>query len=108
MDLDNSIFLKVEGNKPINRIWDFLIVNSEYDYSLKEISDNARVSYAMTKILFKEYFNLRKLVKERAVGQAKLYHLDFDNSVVEKFRQYYWAVIEQNTENCIECMHNSF
>ena len=98
----------MEGDKPINRIWDFLIVNSEYDYSLKDISKLANVSYSMVKLIFKNYFIPRKLVIERAVGQAKLFHLDFENSVVEKFRQYYWAVIENNTnfdkEKPIKCV----
>ena len=101
-----SIFLKVEGDKPMNRIWDFLIVHSEYDYSLKDISDMAGVSYAMTKILFKSCFIPRKLIKQRNVGRAKLFHLDFDNPVVEKFKEYYWAVVEANKEieeNCIKC-----
>ncbi len=101
-----SIFLKAEGDKPLNRIWDFLIVHSEYDYSLKDISEMAGVSYAMTKIIFRDYFIPRKLIKQRNVGQAKLFHLDFDNPVVEKFREYYWAVIEANTkieENRIKC-----
>ena len=96
--MPDSIFLRTEGDKPINRVWDFLIVHSEYDYSLKDISTFARVSYAMVKLIFKEYFIPRKLVIERAVGQAKLFHLDFGNPVVEKFREYYWAVIENNTE----------
>ena len=101
-----SRFIKAEGDKPLNRILDFLMVHSEYDYGMKDISDMAGVSYAMTKILFKDYFILRNLVKQRNVGQAKLFHLDFDNPVVEKFREYYWAVIEANTkieENCIKC-----
>ena len=76
--MEKSLFLKAEGDKPLNRIWNFLIVHSEYDYSLKEISENAKVSYAMTKIVFKNYFIPRKLVKGRVVGQAKLFHLDFD------------------------------
>ena len=33
-----SIFLKKQGDNPKNRIWDFLIVHSEYDYSMKEIA----------------------------------------------------------------------
>ena len=50
----------------------------------------------MVKILFKEYFMPRRLVIMRNVGQAKLFYLDFNNPVVEKFRQYYWAVIEED------------
>ena len=100
---EKSIFLKIENDKPLNRIWDFLIVHSEYDYSLKDISKMAGVSYAMTKILFKDYFIPRRLVIQRDVGQAKLFHLDFDNPVVEKFREYYWAVIESNT-GLVECI----
>ena len=96
--MKKSIFLKVEGDKPMTRIWDFLIVHSEYDYSLKDISDMAGVSYAMTKILFKNCFIPRRLIKQRNVGQAKLFHLDFDNPVVERFKEYYWAVVEANTK----------
>jgi predicted transcriptional regulator len=94
----NSIFLKVEGNNPRNRIWSFLIVNSEYDYSIKEISDNSNVSYNMAKYIMKDYFKKNKLIKERIVGKAKLYHLDFNNKIVKKFIEYYWEIIKANSK----------
>lgn len=60
----------------------------------------------MTKILFKGCFIPRRLIKQRNVGQAKLFPLDFDNSVVEKFKEYYWVVVEANIkikEDDIKC-----
>lgn len=93
-----SAFLKIEGNTPKNKVWDFLIVHSEYDYSMKDIAKFSKVSYTALKKLWKE-FKDRGIVKQtRTVGKAKMYTLNRDSALVEAFIEYFWTVIDLETE----------
>ena len=93
-----SIFLKVEGNTVKNRIWDFLIVYSEFDYSMREIAKYSRISYTAMKEIWKEFVRRKLVMHTRNVGKAKMYKLNLKNPQVKKFIDYYWAVIESHVE----------
>src|SRR3989344_8096039 len=87
--LMTSAFLKLEGNTVRNRIWNFLIVHSEFDYSMKDIANYSEVSYTAFKEIWKDFVK-RDIVKyKRNVGKAKMYTLNRENSQVEKFMDYY-------------------
>ncbi|MBS3127619.1 hypothetical protein J4410_00570 [Candidatus Woesearchaeota archaeon] len=93
-----SAFLKLEGNTVRNRIWNFLIMHSEFDYSMKDIANYAEVSYTAFKEIWKDFVK-RDIVKyKRNVGKAKLYILNRENHQVEKFIDYYWSVVHQEVE----------
>ncbi|MBI3034955.1 hypothetical protein HYY71_01405 [Candidatus Woesearchaeota archaeon] len=89
-----SVFLQEEGNTPKNRIWGFLIVHSEYDYSMKDIARYSKVGYTTLKEIWKEFKEKKIVVQTRAVGKAKMYRLNLKNPVVNKFIDYYWAVVD--------------
>jgi len=89
-----SAFLKLEGNSVKNRIWNFLIVHSEYDYSMKDIADFSDVSYTALKDIWKEFIKRNIVLHTRNVGKAKMYKLNRDNPIVEKFIDYYWSVVD--------------
>lgn len=89
-----SAFLRSEGNTVKNRIWGFLIVHSEFDYSMKDISRFSKVSYTALKKIWKELINRKIVIHTRMVGKAKMYKLNRGNSQVEKFIDYYWSVVE--------------
>lgn len=91
--MEKSVFLREEGNTPKNRIWNFLIVHSEYDYSMKEIARYSGVGYTTLKEAWKEFRNKKIVVQTRVVGKAKMYKLNLKNPVVNKFTDYYWAVV---------------
>lgn len=92
--MDQSVFLKEEGDIPKNRIWSFLIVHSEYDYSMKDIARYSGVGYTTLKDIWKEFREKKIVVQTRAVGKAKMYKLNLKNPVVHKFVDYYWAVVD--------------
>lgn len=92
--MTKSVFLQEEGSTPKNRIWGFLIVHSEYDYSMKDIARYSKVGYTTLKELWKEFKEKKIVVQTRAVGKAKMYRLNLKNPVVNKFIDYYWAVVE--------------
>ena len=89
-----SVFLKLEGNTVKNRIWSFLIINSEFDYSMRDIARYSRVSYTAIKEIWKEFTKRKVVVNTRNVGKAKMYKLNAKNPVVSKFIDYYWSVVQ--------------
>jgi len=101
-----SAFLKLEGNNVRNRIWNFLIIHSEFDYSMKDIAKFSDVSYTALKEIWKEFVNRKIVIHTRDVGKAKMYQLNRDNPQVEKFSEYYWSVVnsEVNKQLNIETL----
>lgn len=91
---EKSVFLKVEGDNPKNRIWDFFIVHSEFDYSMKEIAKYSKVSYTTLKRLWKDFRKKKIVIETRIIGKAKMYKLNLGNPVVEKFIDFFWEVID--------------
>ena len=92
--MEKSVFLQEEGDIPKNRIWSFLIVHSEYDYSMKDIARYSEVGYTTLKEIWKEFREKKIVIETRAVGKAKMYKLNLKNPVVNKFIDYYWAVVD--------------
>ena len=92
--MPKSVFLREEGNTPKNRIWGFLIVHSEYDYSMKDIARYSGVGYTTLKEIWKDFREKKVVVETRTVGKAKMYKLNIKNPVVNKFIDYYWAVVD--------------
>ena len=92
--MEKSVFLQEVGDTPKNRIWSFLIVHSEYDYSMKDIARYSGVGYTTLKEICKDFREKNIVVETRIVGKAKMYKLNIKNPVVNKFIDYYWAVVE--------------
>ena len=88
-----SAFLKLEGNTVRNRIWNFLIIHSEFDYSMKDTARFSDVSYTALKQIWKEFIKRGIVLYTRNVGKAKMYKLNIENPLVEKFTDYYWSVV---------------
>jgi hypothetical protein len=102
--MPKSVFLKEQGDNPKNRIWSFLIVHSEYDYSMKEIARYSEIGYTTLKKIWNEFKAQKLVVHTRSIGKAKMYKLNLDNPVVKKFIDFYWAVVDSvvRRENKIE------
>ena len=92
--MQKSVFLLEEGDNPKNSIWSFLIVHSEYDYSMKDIARYAGIGYTTLKAIWKDFKEKKIVVQTREVGKAKMYRLNLKNPVVERFIDYYWAVVD--------------
>ena len=94
-----SAFIKYEGNTPRNRIMEFLVTFAvEDDYSMMDIAKHSKVSYAALKMILKEFVKERRVSFTRNVGKAKMYKLNAQNPIIKKFIEYYWKIIEQETE----------
>ena len=94
-----SAFIRYEGNTPRNRIMEFLVTFAvEDDYSMMDIAKHSKVSYAALKIIWKEFIKEGRVKFTRNVGKAKMYKLNVQNPIIKKFIEYYWKIIEQETE----------
>lgn len=89
-----SIFLKKQGASPKNKVLDFLITNSELDYSLKEISKYSGAGYSTVKLLIKRLVKDKWIVPKRKISKVILYKLNTENPEVKIFIEFYWKVIE--------------
>ena len=92
--MTKSVFLQEEGDTPKNRVLSFLIVHSEYDYSMKDIARYSVVGYTTLKEMWKDLKEKKIVVQTRVVGKAKMYKLNLKNPVVNRFIDYYWAVVD--------------
>ncbi|HLC56358.1 MAG TPA: hypothetical protein VJJ23_03935 [Candidatus Nanoarchaeia archaeon] len=93
-----SAFLKLEGNTVRNRIWNFLIVHSEFDYSMRDIAKFSEISYTSLKEIWKDFVKRKIVIHIRDIGKAKMYKLNRDNPQVEKFINYYWSVVDSEID----------
>ena len=96
---EKSLFLEREGYTPKNKVLDFLIVAQDFDYSLKEIAKYSKVSYPCIKQLKKKLVKDKWITLTRKVGKAQMYKLNIKLSKVQKFIDFYWAVVNEEVEN---------
>lgn len=95
---DNSFFLQVMGESPINRVLDFLITFKDFDYSLTDISENSDVSWSTLHLFWKDLVKNRLVKQTRVVGRAKMYHLDETNPVVKELIKMHWLIAKTYTD----------
>ena len=95
---EKSVFLETEGYTPKNKVLDFLIIAQDFDYSLKDIAKYSKVSYPCIKQLKKELVKDKWINLIRKVGKAQMYKLNLKNKKVQKFIEFYWAVVNEGVE----------
>ena len=100
--MKDSLFLQAYGDSPKLRVMEFLITFQDYDYSMKEISKNAKIGYTTLKEFWQD-FAKREIVKQtRIVGKAKMFKLNLENKEVQLFIKLYWTVIEGQTNKLLK------
>ena len=102
MEQEKSIFLEMFGDYPLNRVLDFLITYEDFDYPMIEIAEKSGVGYSTLKQFWPTLVQYKIVIQERKIGNAKLYKLNFNNSVVKKFRDFYWEVTFKRTHELLE------
>ena len=95
---EKSVFLEMEGYTPKNKVLDFLIISQDFDYSLKDIANYSKVSYPCIKQLKKELVKDKWINLTRKVGKAQMYRLNLKNKKVQKFVDFFWAVVTEEVE----------
>ncbi len=88
---------KIFGEKPRIKILEFLLNNTEYDYSISEIVTKTNVSKPTVKKILSELW-LEKIITRRVLAGAKLYKIDITNNTVKAL-----IVFEENLVSCEKC-----
>ena len=100
-NLGESVFLKTFGDNPINRVLDFLTVFNNFDYSIADIAENSNVGYSTLKILIKDLGKKKIVIETRISGRNKMYKLNRNNPLVERFVQFYWDITNQKAKELV-------
>ena len=97
--MEESIFIKVLGDTPKIRIFNYLIKYRGLDYSMSDIARNSNVGWATLSRLWDEFIKLRIVVKTREIGKAKLFKLNEENPAVIELIGMYKILLQQETES---------
>ncbi len=83
---DETLFLKFLGrDNSIIRVIDFLLDNEAFDYSKTDIAKGAGISRTTLLKIWKTLEDFGIVIETRKVGRAKMYKLNKNNPIVQKF-----------------------
>ena len=77
------------------KVLDFLTVNDDFDYSMRDIARFAGIGYTTLKLFWPRLEKENIVVLTRKVGKAKLYKLNDVNPAVQRFKEFYWELAKQ-------------
>ena len=108
--MEETVFLKIVGNNPMMRIWDFLLTERGlFDYSMTEIAENSHVSWTKFNNIFPEFVKRGIIKQTRRIGRAKLYILNEDNQIsqamIELHKKISIATLDKHTKVPVK-VHN--
>lgn len=85
---NETLFLKFFGTKnPVLKVLDFLIDNEAFDHSKSDIAKGAGVSRTTLFNIWDILEKNRIVVETREVGRAKMFKLNKENPIVQKFME---------------------
>jgi len=82
--INKTIFREIFGESPQIKVIDFLIENIKESYTLYEIRDETKTSYATLKKLMPSLLGKKIVVVRKRVGKSNLYSLDLKNRYIKK------------------------
>lgn len=82
------------------RILDFLAVNEEFDYSMKDIARLSRVGYATPKLMWPGLEKNGIIKQTRAIGKARMFRFNLKNPIFtfDKVRAYHRNKIKKKSK----------
>ena|SRR3989338_3360130 len=95
---NDSLFIQVMGDYPINRVLDFLITFKDFDYSMTDIAENSSVSWSTLNLFWKDLEKNNIVKQTRVVGRAKMYVLDVSNPVVQELIRMHLLIAKTYTQ----------
>ncbi len=93
-----SKFLEVLGDSPRNRILDFLLGETNYDFTLKEIAKKSNVGYATIKRIWHNFIKSELVKPTRRIGKAVFYTYNKESDTGKALRKFYLEIIFQEVE----------
>jgi len=83
MTYEKSLFVKLLGNSPYIRLLDFLLTYRGFDYSKREIAENANVPYDTLNSFWREMISNGIIIKTGRKGRQDVFRLNKENKIVK-------------------------
>jgi len=83
MNYEKSLFIKLLGNSPYIRVLDFLLTYRGFDYSKKEIAENANVSYNTLNSFWRKLVSDGVIIKTGRKDRQDVFRLNKENKIVK-------------------------
>jgi|SRR3989344_9039653 len=99
-----SKFLEVLGDSPRNRVLDFLLGETNYDFTLKEIAIKSRVGYATIKRIWSNFVKAELVKPTRRIGKAVFYIYNKESNNGRALRNFYLEIIFKEVEKEAELL----
>lgn len=96
-EMDESIFIDVFGGSAINRVMDFFMTHTAFDYSMTDIAKFSKIAYITAKGLVPELESQGILKMTRIVGKAKMYQTNMDSPIAKAFQKFWVEVCIKNS-----------
>lgn len=88
-----TLFRKALGDTPKIRVLEFFIEGRELDYSITDIAEGAEIGRTTLFRIWEDLIKSKMIVPTRQIGNAKLYKLNIENSLVKKFVEIFDEII---------------
>ena len=98
-DMGESSFLKLIGGSPTAKVLDFMLTGREFDYSKREIAENASISYNTLNAVWKQLLADAILVKTRRIGKQDMFKLNGDSRSVKMLMAFFDSLVKGNLES---------
>jgi predicted transcriptional regulator len=96
--MDESIFMKLLGDSPLTKVLDFLLTARDFDYSKKEIAQNAGISYNTLNSLWSNLLANEMIVKTRRIGKQDMFKLNTKNLFVKELVKFYDSLLKSSID----------
>ncbi|MEK6921952.1 MAG: hypothetical protein AABX82_08735 [Nanoarchaeota archaeon] len=98
---DKSLFIEVLGDYPLIRVLNFLLIFRDFDYSLTEIAEESGVAWSTLHSIWPKLEGLNFVKNTRVIGNAKMYKLNTENTLVQDFIKFSDKLISDYTSEKI-------
>lgn len=100
--MGESIFEDYFGDTPTVRVLNFLVLGKDFDYSMTEIAEGAKVGWTSFSRVWKELEMRNVVVHTRDIGRARLYKLNMEDPTVQKLVRLHWEIIKSETDKVLK------
>jgi len=97
-ELGESNFLKLVGSSPTAKVLDFMLTGREFDYSKREIAENAGISYNTLNAVWRQLLGDGILIKTRRIGKQDMYKLNEGSQNVKRLISFFDSLIGSSLE----------
>jgi len=93
IEMEKTIFQKVMGNSPREKVIEYLLEWNKYDLTISDIARGSGVSRNKTTEIIDELAKQKILKQTRTIGQGQFYILDNENEIVKQLRKLFRTIV---------------